>query len=179
MVNSSGDAAKDTDAGAARMIQRLRRLTAIDLKLKYRELFGEDARISHKEYLVRRIAWQLQAKTERDVGDQARQRIACIADFRDISPNAPWALQRPAPPSSASLPIANYSEVFRDPRLPPVGAELRRQYQGRQIVVQVVEDGFQYESRHYRSLSAVARHITSVRWNGFLFFGLTERIRYV
>ena len=36
-------------------------------------------------------------------------------------------------------------------------------------------DGFEFESRHYRSLSAIAREVTGTRWNGLLFFGLAER----
>ena len=33
-------------------------------------------------------------------------------------------------------------------------------------------DGFEYDGRTYRSLSAVAKRITGQQWNGFLFFGL-------
>jgi len=39
----------------------------------------------------------------------------------------------------------------------------------------VLEDGFEYESRRYRSLSAIAREVSGTRWNGLLFFGLAER----
>jgi len=46
---------------------------------------------------------------------------------------------------------------------------------GRQVVVKVLGDGFEYESRRYRSLSAIAREVTGTRWNGLLFFGLAER----
>jgi hypothetical protein len=41
--------------------------------------------------------------------------------------------------------------------------------------VKVLEQGFEYDSRRYRSLSAIAREITGTRWNGLLFFGLVER----
>jgi hypothetical protein len=40
------------------------------------------------------------------------------------------------------------------------------------LTVHVLEEGFRYEDRVYRSLSAVARQITGTQWNGFLFFGL-------
>ena len=36
---------------------------------------------------------------------------------------------------------------------------------------------FQYQSRHYGSLSAIALVVTGTRWNGWLFFHLTERRR--
>jgi hypothetical protein len=51
---------------------------------------------------------------------------------------------------------------------------LRRHYQGREIVVNVLAESFEYESQPYRSLSAIARQVTGTRWNGLLFFGLTE-----
>ena len=41
--------------------------------------------------------------------------------------------------------------------------------------VKVLAEGFEYEERRYESLSAVARAITGTRWNGLLFFGLTQR----
>jgi hypothetical protein len=36
----------------------------------------------------------------------------------------------------------------------------------------VLADGFEWEGRPYRSLSAIARAITGTRWNGWTFFGL-------
>ena len=38
--------------------------------------------------------------------------------------------------------------------------------------VEVLEKGFRYQERVYKSLSAVARQVTGVQWNGFAFFGL-------
>jgi len=49
---------------------------------------------------------------------------------------------------------------------------LTRNFQGKMLTVLVLEEGFRYEDRVYRSLSAVARQITGTQWNGFLFFGL-------
>jgi hypothetical protein len=42
-------------------------------------------------------------------------------------------------------------------------------------VVTVLADGFEFEGRPYRSLSAIARAITGTRWNGWTFFGLRGR----
>ncbi len=41
----------------------------------------------------------------------------------------------------------------------------------------VLKDGFDWEGRKYKSLSAVARAITGTRWNGYRFFGFRERKR--
>jgi hypothetical protein len=55
---------------------------------------------------------------------------------------------------------------------PLPGTRLVREHRGVQHVVAVLADGFEFEGRPYASLSAVARHITGTRWNGWTFFGL-------
>jgi hypothetical protein len=57
---------------------------------------------------------------------------------------------------------------------PLPGTRLVREYDGVQHVVTVRADDFEYEGRPYRSLSAIARHITGTRWNGWVFFGLRQ-----
>ncbi|WP_372782934.1 DUF2924 domain-containing protein [Phenylobacterium sp.] len=53
-----------------------------------------------------------------------------------------------------------------------VGALLKREWQGGVVEVEVMQDGFRWEGRVYRSLSAVATAIAGVKWNGPRFFGL-------
>jgi hypothetical protein len=65
----------------------------------------------------------------------------------------------------------------RDLRLPQPGDLLRRVYQGRPITVRVLESGFEYEGRRFRSLSAIAKAVTGAHWNGLLFFGITRQER--
>ena len=57
-------------------------------------------------------------------------------------------------------------------QLPIAGTRLVREWGGVQHSVTVLEDGFEYEGRPYKSLSAIARAIAGTRWNGWLFFGL-------
>ena len=58
------------------------------------------------------------------------------------------------------------------------GSLVAREYLG--VVHEVVADqrGFRYRERQYRSLSAIAREITGVRWNGPRFFGLRQGDRH-
>jgi hypothetical protein len=58
---------------------------------------------------------------------------------------------------------------------PIAGTQLLREYRGVEHAVKVLADGFEYEGRPYRSLSAIARAITGTRWNGWTFFGLRTR----
>jgi Protein of unknown function (DUF2924) len=58
---------------------------------------------------------------------------------------------------------------------PITGTRLIREWQGVEHCVTVLDDGFEYQGRHYRSLSAIARAITGTRWNGLIFFGLKNQ----
>jgi len=54
------------------------------------------------------------------------------------------------------------------------GSVIVKEYRGRTILVQILDDGFECDGRRFTSLSAVAREITGTRWNGLLFFGLAK-----
>jgi len=52
---------------------------------------------------------------------------------------------------------------------------LVREWNGRTYQVEVTEDGYVMDGRTWRSLSAIARHITGAHWSGPRFFGLTGK----
>jgi hypothetical protein len=52
------------------------------------------------------------------------------------------------------------------------GARLVREWHGRTHTVTVTEDGFEYAGASYRSLTEIAKKITSAHWSGPRFFGL-------
>ena len=54
---------------------------------------------------------------------------------------------------------------------------VRREFKGQLVVVQVLADGFQYQDRFYKSLSAIARQVTGTPWNGYEFFRLKASVR--
>ena len=58
---------------------------------------------------------------------------------------------------------------------PVAGTRLVREYQGVEHTVTVLADGYEWEGRPYRSLSAIARAITGTRWNGLVFFGIKRQ----
>ena len=49
-----------------------------------------------------------------------------------------------------------------------------RDWKGNRYEVTVVKNGYEYEGRLYRSLSAIAKEITGTHWNGKLFFGCRQ-----
>jgi len=160
------------DPTVIRSIEELGSSKISALKKRYRELFGEESKSSNRQFLFRRIAFRLQANAEGDLSERARRRIGDIADDRDLRVRAPKEfVARP----DFGLPIIDRARPPKDYRLPEPGTVLTRRLGDRQIVVKVLAEGFEYESRRYRSLSAIAREVTGTRWNGLLFFGLAER----
>ena len=54
------------------------------------------------------------------------------------------------------------------------GARLVREWHGRTHTVTVTEDGFDYASVTYPSLTKIAKKITGAHWSGPRFFGLVR-----
>ncbi len=159
------------DEELRREIDGLRKLKTKELKARYREVFGEGSPSSNHAHLFRRVAWRLQARAEGDLSERARQRAAQLADDADVRLRAPrqfWAKLEQA---------QEQVSLQRDRRLPAAGSLLQRSYRGQEIVVKVLEEGFEYQGRTYESLSAIASRVTGTRWNGFAFFGLLKQAR--
>lgn len=63
-------------------------------------------------------------------------------------------------------------------RRPRPGAQLMREWNGIAHIVDIIDiidDGFHYRGKTYRSLTAIAFEITGARWSGPRFFGLKSR----
>src|SRR5262245_31175804 len=67
----------------------LRRMTPAQLRVKYSEVFGEPSRSGHKEWLVKRIIWRMQANAEGDLTERAKRRALEIANDADLRVKAP------------------------------------------------------------------------------------------
>lgn len=156
-------------------VSELRRMTVGELRREYAQVFGEPTRSFHKEFLVRRIAWRIQANAEGGLPERARRRaleIANDADLRSRAPGPARPLVGVPGPAPGGRVVTKPIEVPADSRLPMPGALLTRVYRGRTIRVRVMPNGFDYEGTVYRSLSAVAQAVTGAHWNGYLFFGI-------
>ena len=147
-------------------IAALAQLSVAELRMRYAEVFGEAPHAGHKTWLVKRLAWRIQALAEGDLSERARRRAAELANDADL---------RLFPPKDAAVPLADARLPDEpDRRLPPPGSVLTRPYKGRTLHVRVRADGFEFDGSKYPSLSAVARAITGSHCNGFLFFRLAQ-----
>lgn len=148
---------------------------------KYRELYGEPTRSRNRAYLKKRLAWRIEANFQ---GDLSQSAIARIQQLGDQLPER-WQMRlgQPASEPAAAGEAATKLDAAlstattepRDPRVPPVGTVVRRVFDGKTHEVTVCVEGFEYEGRRYKTLSAIANQIAGSRWNGFLFFGLKKR----
>jgi hypothetical protein len=159
----------------AKEVAALQRMSVSALREKFAEVFGQATATGNRTWLVRRIAWRLQANTEGDLSERARARAAELARDADLQVTAPK--ERPAmvlPMTRGGTRTGSLPREKADERLPPPGSVLTRQYKGGSVQVKVLAQGFEYEGEVYGSLSAVAKAVTSSHCNGFLFFGLTK-----
>src|SRR5258706_15413729 len=80
-------------------IAALPRLRVAELRAQFAVVFGEATPSHNKVWLVRRIAWRLQAQAEGDLSQRARQRAAALVAAADLRLSAPPAQARTAPPA--------------------------------------------------------------------------------
>lgn len=140
-------------------IAELPTLPQARLKELWKEYFGVEPPAYRKGFLVRGLAHRIQELTYGGLSDAHQTRLdALIADADADAEDGEQGRKRP-----------NKASAGDDLLL---GTRLIREWKGVEHETTVVEGGFEYQGRRYRSLSAVARAITGTRWNGPMFFGL-------
>jgi hypothetical protein len=110
---------------------------------------GAPPKIQSADILRRLIAWKIQVEAFGDLDPETKARIRQMMRATgkvEIAPSPSAALK--------------------------TGTILVREWQGVEHRVLVLDQGFEHESKRYRSLSEVARAIAGTRWSGPRFFGL-------
>jgi hypothetical protein len=122
------------------------------LKDKWRALFETEPPPYNRRFLESRLAYRIQELAYGDLKKETVERLRMLAKQYDGK--------------AGSRPKGG------NQRLPIAGTRVIREWQGTEHSVTVRGDDFEYQGRPYKSLSAIAREITGVRWNGWVFFGL-------
>ena len=126
-----------------------------DLKAQWRELFDSEPPPFNRRYLESRLAYRIQELAYGGLKPETVRRLERLGEELDGGDRR--------------------KSRMRADLMPIVGTRLLREWQGVEHVVTVTADGFDWQGRPYRSLSAIARAITGTRWNGWVFFGLKNR----
>ena len=135
-------------------LERLAELPPEDLKAEWARRFGAPAPNLSLELLRLGIGFKLQEQRLGGIGRGTRS-VLRQAAHRAGKGAVPKPLPRKFSP----------------------GTRLVRDWHGAGHTVIVTEDGFEYDGKHWKSLTAIARAITGAHWNGPQFFGLTGRFK--
>ena len=123
------------------------------LKQQWRELFGKEPPPFSRTYIQSRLAYRIQELAYGGLKPETIRRLERLGEELDGGDKKKRG-------------------VRADRDRPITGTRLLREWQGVEYVVTVTADGFEWQGRPYKSLSAIARAITGTRWNGWVFFGL-------
>ena len=140
-----------TDAVLAQLAA-LKDAPATALKVKWRALFDTEPPPYNRRFLESRLAYRIQELAYGGLKPATVEKLRVLAKQYDGKSGS--------------------RRKIRLDNLPIVGTRLIRDWQGVEYCVTVRTNDFDYQGRPYKSLSAIAREITGVRWNGWVFFGL-------
>jgi hypothetical protein len=144
-----------TDSVLARLAA-LKTTPTPELRKQWRDLFETEPPLYNRRYLESRLAYRIQ---ELAYGGLKPETVARLEALGEELYGSGKGTRRRA--RFADLPVA--------------GTRLIREWQGVEHTVTVRDDGFEWQGRPYKSLSAIARAITGTRWNGWVFFGLRNQ----
>jgi hypothetical protein len=134
---------RDRTEEVARLIDQIKGSDRPECLDRWREAFGRPPpKHLSIQFMQRVLIWEVQNKLLGRVSRSTLQRLKKIAAGK----SAP-AVVKP-------------------------GARLVREWNGRTYQVEIVEGGFVMDGKRWRSLSALARHVTGAHWSGPRFFGL-------
>jgi len=130
----------------------LKTTTTPDLRDMWRDLFDSDPPRYNRRFLESRLAYRIQELEYGGLKPETIKRLEALGEQLD----------------GGKIDVRRQRADDR----PIAGTRLIREYQGVEHCVTVLADGFEYQGRPYRSLSAIARAISGKRWNGWVFFGV-------
>lgn len=143
-------------------IEQLQQLSREELIKKWKKLFGTNSpQNARKEFLIKHIVWELQARKQGGYSAQTKKQIDKLTEKLAIKQEVNENDIKETTKQSSMLEIKS-------------GTRLIREYKGEKHEVMALEKGFEYQNRQYKSLSAIAREITGTQWNGKLFFGVKK-----
>lgn len=147
----------DDTAPVLARLAGLKAMPVRQLKAEYEMLMGIPAPNNSRVWLEQRLAYRIQELTFGGLSKPVIHMLDALADEVEGKKVR--------------------KSVIADPRNPVIGTRLVREWNGAEHVVTVIKDGFDWQGRRYKSLSAIARNITGTQWNGYRFFGLRENKR--
>ncbi len=162
-MNQFGKGSQESSNGSRarhsilRQLATLEMLTMEQLHEQWRDLYGGEPPQYKRQFLIKRLAYRIQELFYGGLSEAAKTHLRRVG--------------RDDPVARVDRRVFGNLQGKAD-ILP--GTRFVRIWKDRRYEVLAHENGFEYDGRIFRSLSAVAREITGTRWNGRLFFGLKK-----
>jgi hypothetical protein len=153
-------------------VARMKSMPTAELRDHFETVCLEPPRSRNRDWMIKKIAWRLQANEQGGLPERVRQRALAMADDADLRKRPPQSFTEQI---SFACENTTVIESTRDPRLPPAGAQLHKTYKGKKLAVYVGDSNFDFNGTTYGTLSAVAKAISGSHVNGFTFFGLKSK----
>jgi len=99
------------------------------------------------DFIKGNLAWHIQAKQKKQNPNALREKL-----FKKANCTTP-----------------KHKNIYQ------TGTRLVREWQGQTYEVTIMDKGYHWQGRQYRSLTAIAHEITGTKWSGPRFFGLNDK----
>ncbi len=168
-------------ASATTRVSRLRTLDLKGLQEAYKDAFGKASKSRNREWLFKVIAKKVQDNEEPESANKPVPLPTLIAKYTPAKKTRSRIVTKTAGKKKAKVKAEGKKTRVRaigerDPRLPKAGTTLTREWHGKKYLVKVLDQGFEYGGKPYRSLSGVAKAISGQIVNGVLWFGLIPKV---
>ena len=145
------------NASVLKQVTALPGMSPASLKTMWKDLNDQDAPAHGKPYMVRKLAYRIQELAFGGLVETTEKRLDALAQGKEDPKNT-----------------NDSGKKRRKSNTPGPGAKLVREWKDQEYTVMVMEGGFEFQGRKFRSLSAIAKEITGTHWSGPVFFGLKK-----
>ena len=135
-----------------------------ELKAKYIEVFGSEKGVqnNNKKTLIKHIVHRIQENTlgglKKEAKDEINKLIEEVNPLKDLGK------------VNDERGNKENTEPSKNKRMPLPGTIIKKTYKGNLLEVKVLQSGFEYKGKNYKSLSMLAKEISGVHCSGFAFF---------
>lgn len=140
-----------------RQMALLQSMSLEQLREKWLDLYGGQPPQYKKQFLVKRLGYRIQELFYGGLSERAKTHLGQVAKG-DLVATVNRRIPEERKANETILPGTRLVRIWNDQRY--------------EVTVQA--EGYEFDGRTFRSLSAVAREITGTRWNGKVFFGLKK-----
>jgi len=153
-----------TGDSVLKQIADLQNLSHADLQQLWRTLHGKEPPAFNRPFLIKRLAYRIQELAYGGLSSNALGLMDKVLEDRGYDGNGGDCGR-------------SHAEQRRKEGLPTPGTRFVREWRGRIYEVIATPNGFEYDGKPFRSLTAISQLITGTHCNGRVFFGMNRKMK--